>query len=262
MLDAISGRPAKSAGPERKAAAVTGRRRRAACAGCDAGELDSEGDNERSFFEQKPPPGLEAGAQVSMRMDQQEPRNSEGVLRIRSSSGAPHVFANKRDRRADVASAVVVGAHAWGGRGVLMRAPRGRGVGTPDLAQQAGVLSKCQRQHDRKESCSKHVMLATHKGKSCASRKRWGPQEILTFSRSRRHRPGGPAEFRRSLPKIPRVRLAGFNEALRGLFASGGTDAAVERGVALRTLRFGFRRRTKPRSGRPLNTHWPHQCPQ
>jgi hypothetical protein len=32
-------------------------------------------------------------------------------------------------------------------------------------------------------------MLATHKGKSCASRKRWGPQEIPTFSRSRRRRP-------------------------------------------------------------------------
>ena len=33
-------------------------------------DLDSEGDNERSFFEQKPPPGLEAGAQVSMRKGQ------------------------------------------------------------------------------------------------------------------------------------------------------------------------------------------------
>ena len=98
-----------------------------------------------------------------------------------------------------------------------MRAPRGRRVGTPDLAQQAGVLPNCQRQHDRKESCSKHVMLATQKGKSCASQKRRGPQEILNFSRSRRRRPGGPAEFRRSVPKIPQGRLAGFNEALRGL---------------------------------------------
>ena len=52
-----------------------------------------------------------------------------------------------------------------------MRAPRGRGVVTPDLAQQAGVLPNCQRQHDRKESGSKHVMLATPKGKSCASQK-------------------------------------------------------------------------------------------
>jgi hypothetical protein len=92
------------------------RRARGLVAGCDAGDLDSEGDNERSFFEQKPPPGLETGAQVSMRKGQQEPRNSEGVLRVRSSGGAPRVFANKRDRPTGVASAVVVGAHARGRR--------------------------------------------------------------------------------------------------------------------------------------------------
>jgi hypothetical protein len=55
-----------------------------------------------------------------------------------------------------------------------MRATRGRGVGTPDLAQQAGVRSKCQRQHDRKESCSKHVILVTSKGKTHANQKGGG----------------------------------------------------------------------------------------
>jgi hypothetical protein len=50
-----------------------------------------------------------------------------------------------------------------------MRAHSGREVVTQDLAQQAGVLPYCQRQHDRKESCSKHVILATPKGKTCAS---------------------------------------------------------------------------------------------
>ena len=50
-----------------------------------------------------------------------------------------------------------------------MRALRGRGVVTPDVAQQAGVLPDSQRQHDRKESCSKHVMLTTLTGKSYAS---------------------------------------------------------------------------------------------
>jgi hypothetical protein len=38
-----------------------------------------------------------------------------------------------------------------------MRARRRRGVGTPDRAQQAGVLPNCQTQHDREKSCSKHV---------------------------------------------------------------------------------------------------------
>ena len=140
-------------------------------AGCDARDLDSEGDNERSFFARQPPRRLEARAQVTRRRSQSEPGNNEGVLCVRRRSGAPCVFANKRDRRDDVACAVVVGAHAWGRRCVLMRAPRGRGVLTPDLAQQAGVLPNCQRQHDRKESCSKHVILATPKGKTCASQK-------------------------------------------------------------------------------------------
>jgi hypothetical protein len=53
-----------------------------------------------------------------------------------------------------------------------MRALRGGRLGTPDLAEQAGVLPNCQRQHDRKESCSKHVMLATRGGKSRASQKK------------------------------------------------------------------------------------------
>jgi hypothetical protein len=62
-----------------------------------------------------------------------------------------------------------------------MRAPRGRGVGTPDLAQQAGVLPYCQCQYDRKESGSKHLMLATAKGKSCARLNRQGPRRFLWF---------------------------------------------------------------------------------
>ena len=132
-------------------------------------DLDSEGDNERSFFERQPPTRLNARAQVSRRRGQLEPRNHDGLLRVRSSSGASRILANKRDRPEDGASAAVFGANAWGRRRALMRAPRGRGVVTPDLAQQVGVLPNCQRQHDRKESGSKHVILATHKGKSCAS---------------------------------------------------------------------------------------------
>jgi hypothetical protein len=64
-------------------------------------------------------------------------------------------------------------------------------------------LPNCQRQHDRKESRSKHVMLAVQNGKSCASQKRRGPQEILTLSRFRRRPPDRPTEFRRSVPKNP-----------------------------------------------------------
>ena len=61
-------------------------------------DLDSEGDNERSFFERQPPPRLIARAQVSWRRGELEPRNHDGVLRVWSSSGASRVLANKRDR--------------------------------------------------------------------------------------------------------------------------------------------------------------------
>ena len=46
------------------------RRPRGLVAGREAGDLDSEGDDERPFLEQKPPPRLEAGAQVSLRKGQ------------------------------------------------------------------------------------------------------------------------------------------------------------------------------------------------
>ena len=80
------------------------------------GDLDSEGENERSFFVELPPPRLEARAQVSRRRGQSEPWNNEGVLRVWSGSGAPRILANKRDSADDSVDAVVLSAHAWGRR--------------------------------------------------------------------------------------------------------------------------------------------------
>jgi hypothetical protein len=75
-------------------------------------DLDSEGSNERSFFERQPPARLEARAQVGRRRGQLEAWNNEGVLRVRSGGGAPRILANKRDRADQRASAAVVGTHA------------------------------------------------------------------------------------------------------------------------------------------------------
>jgi len=47
-------------------------------------------------------------------------------------------------------------------------------------------------------------MLAIRKGKSCASQKGRRSQKTLTFLPARRGWTEGPAEFRRSVPKIPR----------------------------------------------------------
>jgi hypothetical protein len=75
-------------------------------------DLDSEGEYERPFFEQHPPPRLEAGAQVRRRRGEQEPRSNEGVLRVRSGSVAARILANKCDRADVGAPAAVLGAYA------------------------------------------------------------------------------------------------------------------------------------------------------
>ena len=108
-------------------------------------DLDSEGEYERSFFEQQPPPELGAGVLVRGRRGEKEPRNYEDVLRVRCDSGAARVLANRCDRPDVDASAVVLGAYAWGRSWVLMRALRGRAVVTPGLAEQARALPYCQR---------------------------------------------------------------------------------------------------------------------
>jgi hypothetical protein len=77
-------------------------------------DLDSEGENERSFFERPPLTRLEARTQVSRRKGQSEALNNQGVLRVRSGGGAPRILAHNRDRPDERVSAVVVGAHAWG----------------------------------------------------------------------------------------------------------------------------------------------------
>jgi hypothetical protein len=95
------------------------------------------------------------------------------VLDIWSRQTGPHVLSNECGHSGRRAVAVIVTGHARRRGRVLMVAFSSGGLVrmTPHVAQEGGVLPHCQRQHDRKESCSKHVMLATHKGKSCASQK-------------------------------------------------------------------------------------------
>jgi len=74
---------------------------------------------------------------------------------------------------------------------------------TPDAAQQRGVLACRYCQHDKNDSCSKHVVLATGKGKSCASASKGRSKEILGFGAGGLLRDERPAEFRRWMAKIP-----------------------------------------------------------
>ena len=80
------------------------------------GDLDSEGDYERSFFEQHPLPRLIARARVSWWGDKSEPKNNESVLGVWGWSRAPTVLADKRDRPDGHVGACVVGANARGRR--------------------------------------------------------------------------------------------------------------------------------------------------
>ena len=77
-------------------------------------DLDSEGDNERLFFEQHSPSRLIAGARISWWGDESKRKNNESVLGIRERSRASTVLANKRDGLNHEVVAGVVGAHARG----------------------------------------------------------------------------------------------------------------------------------------------------
>lgn len=79
-------------------------------------DLDSEGDYERSFFEQHPLPRLVARARVSWWGDELEPKYNESVLGVWGWSRAPTVLADKRDRPDCRVDACVIGAHARGRR--------------------------------------------------------------------------------------------------------------------------------------------------
>jgi hypothetical protein len=79
---------------------------------------------------------------------------------------------------------------------------------TPDAAQQRGVLACRYCQHDKNDSCSKHVVLATGKGKSCASASKGRSKEILGFGAGGLLRDERPAEFRRWMAKISAAQAA------------------------------------------------------
>ena len=86
---------------------------------------------------------------------------------------------------------------------MLVRARRRRGVGTPDLAEQAGVLPDCQRQYDREQRCSKHVDARDLQPQELRQSRKGATAQDPWFSRARRDRARRPAEFRRRVPKIP-----------------------------------------------------------
>jgi hypothetical protein len=99
-----------------------------------------------------------------------EPGGHDAILRVWSGGSSSYVLTDECRCPRQLRTAVVSG-HAWP-RGLMLvlagASPRFRRM-TPDTAQQRGALAYRQCQRDGNDSCSKHVVLATDKGKSCAS---------------------------------------------------------------------------------------------
>jgi hypothetical protein len=168
---------------------------RTCCGRCD---LDSEGDSERAWCQSRPLTRIMVRTDVSQRRGESESGNSDCVLGVRGRFAAPHILADERDRSDRYVVAAVVARNPQGcGLVLVFAAGRGLARMAPKLAQQPGVLPDCQRKRDGKYSCSKHVMLADVKGKSCASLGEGRCQGILGFSETRACQRGRPAEFRR-----------------------------------------------------------------
>ena len=75
---------------------------------------------------------------------------------------APNVLSHEDGAAERHTPAVVTPRHAWRRAGVLLMAAGSYGLGwdAPHFAQKHGVLTHAHHQHDRKNSCSKHVKLA------------------------------------------------------------------------------------------------------
>ena len=165
--------------------------------------LQSENGVERSSLERQPLLETLRGARLGRRSSQLIPRNQDHVHRGARRSAAS--FTNEAGNVPCRDATVVATLHHRRRRPTVVAAfVSGRGARmTPELAEQRRFGRARKRQHDRKESCSKHVMLAIPRGKSCASQKGRRSLNILTFSAARHRRTEGPAEFRWSVLKIP-----------------------------------------------------------
>jgi hypothetical protein len=121
-----------------------------------------------------------------------------------SSDGAPWVLSEECDAEHRLV-ATVAPCHSRGvGRFLMVAAARGgRLLVTPRSAKQRGVRPNCQRQHDRKDKCSKHVMLATVKGKKDANQHKRRHAKDERFTHLQTTAEPHLRDFATAMPKIP-----------------------------------------------------------
>ena len=181
-------------------------------------DLDSEGANERSRFYRRRASGIRTQTQLGARCRHLITRNDNRMARALVRHAAPCVLSNEDGAAERHRSAVVTPRHAWRCAGVLLMAAGSCGLGwvAPHLAQKHGVLTHAHHQHDRKNSCSTHLKLAIQGARAAPT-----PNRVYCPEPSASHLLCQFAltdlrDFADEVPKIPQVRLAVFNEALRG----------------------------------------------
>jgi hypothetical protein len=160
----------------RSYASYAGTARRATASKTDRRRLrdsDSESGGERSFLERPSTRAVVARANVGPRRRKLVARNRAGMIPVWRRHARPHFLSDESRGAEHHVVAAVVANHPGKGRYVLVVTAAGSGrVGvTPCSTQEPGVRPNRQRQHERKDSCSKHVKLDRADGKKQASEK-------------------------------------------------------------------------------------------
>jgi hypothetical protein len=171
---------------------------------------DSEGENNRSCVGEGVPPRPLTRCRGRWRRRESELRDTDGRVRIRGGSSSSQALTDERRRPRRGLGAAVATGHAWRRAQILVLAAGTGGLRrwmAPGAAQQRGVLPQRQGQHDRNDSCSKHVdaRRVQRQGAIRASQER--PREIARLlTRPRRAGRLLRWNFASSVRKILRLR--------------------------------------------------------
>ena len=132
-------------------------------------DSNSEDAEERARFCRRRASGVKPHAPPDGRGGHLTTTNDARLADALVGNAARYVLPDEDDVAERGRRAVFTARHAWRRAGVLMAAGScSVDWVAPCLAQKHGVLTHAHHQHDRENSCSKHVRLAIASGKSCA----------------------------------------------------------------------------------------------
>ena len=141
---------------------------------------------------------------------------------------APYVLSHEDGAAERHRRAVVTPRHAGRRAGVLLMAAGSRGLGrlAPHFAQKRGVLADADHQHDRENSCSKHVTPATCGATVAPASGHDDARKSTGFLGIRELHIAGYAGFRRSGAENPAAPTDAVQRSAATVCLSSGTEAA------------------------------------